>query len=722
MAGSKFQYDESGGTFFIFLLSFLALLLVPSTLYLFCTRKRDVKSKEEDRCSCKPCLNKQLTTSPKSPKQKWKERIILCAIIIGWIAFFATVYKVLNLEREYVDFDPYQILQIDAGAPESEIKKAYRKLSLVYHPDKDTGDAKKFMLLTKAYAALTNAEARQNYEKYGNPDGPGAMSFGIALPSWIVEKENSLWVLGLYGLVFMIALPTVVGMWWYQSIKYGGDQVLMETSKVYYHFLSKTSNMNLKRVIMIMAGSLEFSKRSNSEVVERPSDDAELYSLMKDLDDLGEKNREAPLCFPYSMKARILLHAHFSRKELPPNTLDKDRAYIVKKCPYLLQEMIQCFANLTMLVHARRFSRMPSLETLQWIIRTAPMVVQGLWDRDSPLLQLPHFTPDTVNFLRKKGIRSIRQLAWRGPDERRNLTKNLTDTEYNNVMRVVANMPIISISAIAEVVDDEKPERITTGSIVTVTVTLSRRNVEVATEDGENTLRKFEKDSQVVESRGKPPVWQKQQKKKGKKVKIVQKKKKGPTRKGKASGKKNKDAIRDGDDSGDGYSSEDDGVESNEEDAVKKSNQEDDEEWKKVQARLPPKEKILETKSKVSHTVHCPYFPEEKQEYWWVYITDTKNNALMTAPYHVTNLVTRVEVPLKFSAPQKVGKYNYLIHLCSDSYLDANEKFPIKLHVQGHTASDSLQPSTWDISDDEEENPDNDSVISDSGETDSDDD
>lgn len=57
---------------------------------------------------------------------------------------------------------------------------------------------------------MTDDEARKNWEKYGNPDGPGAMSFGIALPSWIVEKENSVWVLGLYALVFMVALPIVV--------------------------------------------------------------------------------------------------------------------------------------------------------------------------------------------------------------------------------------------------------------------------------------------------------------------------------------------------------------------------------------------------------------------------------------------------------------------------------------------------------------------------------
>ena len=76
-----------------------------------------------------------------------------------------------------------------------------------------------------AYQALTDDIARRNWELYGNPDGPGVMNFGIALPSWIVQKENSIWVLGVYTLVFMIALPTVVGIWWYNSIKFSGDQV-----------------------------------------------------------------------------------------------------------------------------------------------------------------------------------------------------------------------------------------------------------------------------------------------------------------------------------------------------------------------------------------------------------------------------------------------------------------------------------------------------------------
>ena len=119
-------------------------------------------------------------------------------------------YKVSQFDYEMANFDPYEILGIPLGASQGEIKKAYRRLSLILHPDKDTGNEKEFMKLSKAYQALTDDEARRNWEKYGNPDGPGAMSFGIALPSWIVEKENSVWVLGLYALVFMVALPIVV--------------------------------------------------------------------------------------------------------------------------------------------------------------------------------------------------------------------------------------------------------------------------------------------------------------------------------------------------------------------------------------------------------------------------------------------------------------------------------------------------------------------------------
>ena len=156
------------------------------------------------------------------------------------------------------------------------------------------------------------------------------MHFGIALPAWIVEKENSIWVLGLYTLVFMIGLPTVVAIWWYRSSKFSADQVLIDTTQMYYYFFHKTPNMMYRRALMVLSASFEFEKGHNSAIVERESDNYEIPPLFKQLPNLGEKNKERPLCFIYSVKARVLLHAHLSRVPLNPDSLDLDRLYLIQ--------------------------------------------------------------------------------------------------------------------------------------------------------------------------------------------------------------------------------------------------------------------------------------------------------------------------------------------------------------------------------------------------------
>ena len=228
------------------------------------------------------------------------------------------------------NFDPYEILQVSYDATQKEIKKKYREMSLIYHPDKATGNEKLFMKLTKAYDALTDDTARYNWEHYGNPDGPQAMQFGIGLPAWIVEEKNSIWVLGVYTLIFMIGLPTAVYYWWSNSIKFSGEQVLLDTTQLYYYFFHKTPHMMLRRVLMVLAASLEFERGHNSEVVERPTDNAEIPQLMKSLPNLGINNKEKPLCFGYSVKARALLFAHLSRIALPLKTLHQDRYFFQK--------------------------------------------------------------------------------------------------------------------------------------------------------------------------------------------------------------------------------------------------------------------------------------------------------------------------------------------------------------------------------------------------------
>ena len=63
--------------------------------------------------------------------------------------------------------DYYKILGINKGASEDEIKKAFRKLAHQYHPDKKSGDEKKFKEIAEAYAVLSDKNKREQYDKYG---------------------------------------------------------------------------------------------------------------------------------------------------------------------------------------------------------------------------------------------------------------------------------------------------------------------------------------------------------------------------------------------------------------------------------------------------------------------------------------------------------------------------------------------------------------------------
>ena len=67
--------------------------------------------------------------------------------------------------------DYYEVLGVEKAASEKEIKKAYRRLALQYHPDRNPGDAEaeeRFKELAEAYAALSDADKRAMYDQYGH--------------------------------------------------------------------------------------------------------------------------------------------------------------------------------------------------------------------------------------------------------------------------------------------------------------------------------------------------------------------------------------------------------------------------------------------------------------------------------------------------------------------------------------------------------------------------
>ena len=80
--------------------------------------------------------------------------------------------------------DYYEVLGVEKSATADQIKSAYRKLAMKYHPDRnpDNPEAKeKFTEISEAYEVLSNPEKRQRYDQFGHQGvnfGPGGFDFG----------------------------------------------------------------------------------------------------------------------------------------------------------------------------------------------------------------------------------------------------------------------------------------------------------------------------------------------------------------------------------------------------------------------------------------------------------------------------------------------------------------------------------------------------------------
>lgn len=78
--------------------------------------------------------------------------------------------------------DYYEVLGVSKSASESEIKKAYRKMAIKYHPDKNPDDAdaeSKFKEAAEAYEVLSNPDKRKRYDQFGHAGLGGAAGGGF---------------------------------------------------------------------------------------------------------------------------------------------------------------------------------------------------------------------------------------------------------------------------------------------------------------------------------------------------------------------------------------------------------------------------------------------------------------------------------------------------------------------------------------------------------------
>ncbi|CAI9118155.1 OLC1v1019682C1 [Oldenlandia corymbosa var. corymbosa] len=221
---------------------------------------------------------------------------------------------------------------------------------------------------------------------------------------------------------------------------------------------SLTSKTKLKGLLDILATASEYE-----QLPIRPGEE----ELIRQLINHQRFSFDKPKLGDPHVKANALLQAHFSRQIVRGN-LATDQQEVLISASRLLQAMVDVISS----------SGWLSLCLLA--MEVSQMVTQGMWERDSMLLQLPHFTKELAKKCQEnpgKSIETVFDLVEMEDDERRDLLQ-MSDTQLMDIARFCNRFPNIDLSY-----DVPNSDNVSPGEVVSVHVTLER-DLEGRTEVG----------------------------------------------------------------------------------------------------------------------------------------------------------------------------------------------------------------------------------------------
>ncbi|MCJ1308537.1 secretory subunit [Agyrium rufum] len=469
---TDYTYDDQGQFFPFFILTISSLVTLPLTYTLLKPSKElentapriksDFKPKDEDLIQGQ--RNKQWR------KERRLKRII--TVVLGWAVIGWMAYLIIVTQRTVPQiWDPYKILGISRSTSEKNIKKAFKKLSLLYHPDKAVPRENQtiedinayFVEISKAYKALTDEEIRNNWNLYGHPDGKQSMSIGIALPKLMVTEGNGKYVLLVYGLLLGVLLPYLVGTWWYGTQKMTREKILLASAGNL--FREWKEDLTAGGVVGALSSGEEFNT-----VLKGNKAETGLGKVEKSILNAGETT---PTAVGLTVKDRrkledqegarrktlALLWAYLGRIELDDKALD-DEKYEMAPLALLMNDSFTAISLAYGLMP-------PLLATYQ----ASQSIIQAIPPEGSPLLQLPHLTPSLARNVEgqdSKTRMSIQQFMAMPEYQRRKLLTNqaeaLTPQQYNDAMAVARQIPLVKVEKVFFKVMGER--FITTGSLV----------------------------------------------------------------------------------------------------------------------------------------------------------------------------------------------------------------------------------------------------------------
>lgn len=402
------EYDYSA--FWTYAATFLILFLIP-LLYklknrLFYTPEILNTSKYLN-CQCSKCKVKLQKYCTKKKRQNYNFGfiVILAGIFVISYLLLLSYEEIMKNDGKLKGFNPWEILEIDETAEEKDVKRAFRKLSAIWHPDKNSSpEAKpKFIMITKAYEALVDPVAKENFKNFGNPDGAGSMKVGIALPPFVYNKKNHIPILVLFLIFVIIVFPGTVYYWYNSTQLYDEMGIRVENQKIYYEYLNE--NVLLRQLPFIVGASTEFIGLKLIAEQAKVLDDLLKYykdKFPKQKDNLGFSNK----------KAICLIYASIDEARKLDKVIEDDANDVMNKVPDLIYAMYKMAVQWTFFYYqyghlsddkptGRHYIKNMGYNCIKSIIEFAQCAHQCLSQSANPFLQLPHFDSDSLRAVSK---------------------------------------------------------------------------------------------------------------------------------------------------------------------------------------------------------------------------------------------------------------------------------------------------------------------------------
>eukprot|EP01023_Acetabularia_acetabulum_P010188 TRINITY_DN1465_c0_g1_i11.p1 TRINITY_DN1465_c0_g1~~TRINITY_DN1465_c0_g1_i11.p1 ORF type:complete len:738 (-),score=200.44 TRINITY_DN1465_c0_g1_i11:1178-3391(-) len=499
------EHRGSSTLFAVFILSILMLFLVPYTIYKICFKK----SKDEE--VVQPWEEDGKKTSEVSIMLRKMFTVENVAIVLMWGICIGLMIFVSTYNKEIKPFDPYDILQVQKGANETQVKQAYRKLSLIWHPDKNKSPEapERFNNINNAYKALNDPVSRENYERYGHPDGPTGTDIGVALPEWFFTSDKTRAPVLLSLLVVMgVLMPLGIMACYLNSNKkgQGPNQVMMETRYwwLYDARIGIKEAQSLSKVPDTIMTCMEFLLLNTTQdqgpgLVELQRICQQYYSDLKDKAGKFYRRKGG------IVKAHLMMLAHLERQcSNIDKALVKDYHFVCKKLLLLTEEFIK-LSGLPRTKTGQGWITpfVSGVDFMQSIVRGVPLGLRkssGVQEASqAPILQLPHMNADIAKRLSRKKGRGLEELQSMSEEDLVEALQgvNLKTSQIKEIRTALLAVPVISINGYKIQVEDEEDVKV--GDIVTCSLKVTlHRGAHQLQNDNNKKGKKFNKGKTVA--------------------------------------------------------------------------------------------------------------------------------------------------------------------------------------------------------------------------------